>query len=186
MSNLNVDDLYYKVEALEPLITDLREELVTKRYEAEAINLNAMSPEANILDAVEEFLEHYEEMSHPYNWITDGEWVSSDSFWSQLMSANKFDEPAQTTGDVAAFTTQSMSDFLNEIAAKAKTEYSKGRIFKMRLRLKEFEEALNKGMNPVSASEQVLILSSELIDLDTAIKKESSKWQMLQRGLLGK
>ena len=75
MSNLNVDDLYYKVEALEPLITDLRDELVTKRYEAEAINLNAMSPEANILDAVEEFLEHY-------NWITDGEWVSSDSFWS--------------------------------------------------------------------------------------------------------
>lgn len=56
----------------------------------------------------------------------------------------------------------------------------------MRLRLKEFEEALNKGMNPVSASEQVLFLSSELIDLDTAIKKESSKWQMLQRGLLGK
>lgn len=82
MSNLNVDDLYYKVEALEPLITDLRDELVTKRYEAEAINLNAMSPEANILDAVEEFLEHYEEMSHPYSWITDGEWVSSDSFWS--------------------------------------------------------------------------------------------------------
>lgn len=102
------------------------------------------------------------------------------------MSANKFDEPAQTSGDVAAFTTQSMSDFLNEIAQKAKTEYSKGRIFKMRLRLKEFEEALNKGMNPISASEQVLFLSSELIDLDTAIKKESSKWQMLQRGLLGK
>lgn len=46
------------------------------------------------------------------------------------MSANKFDEPAQTSGDVAAFTTQSMSDFLNEIAQKAKTEYSRGRILK--------------------------------------------------------
>ena len=102
------------------------------------------------------------------------------------MSASKFDKPAKTSGEVATFTTQSMSDFLNEIAKKAKTEYSKGRIFKMKLRLKEFEEALNKGMNPINASEQVLFLSSELIDLDTAIKKESSKWQMLQRGLLGK
>lgn len=102
------------------------------------------------------------------------------------MSANKFDEPAQIDGDVAAIIIQSMSDFLNETAKKAKTDYSRELVFKMRLRLKKFEEALNKGMNPVSASEQVLILSSELIDLDTEVKKDPSTWQILKRSLLGK